>query len=367
MYQPFVIIIITIVDICTESTPVGRLIQRFSKDIDQVDQQLPGSIAQLVASSLNIAGALFTITMATPSFSLVMLPILVLYIRIVSFYRVVARELKRLDSISRSPIYQQFGETLAGLQVIRAFKRNRLKLQNFYIILEDNFAVNYLLKSMDRWLSLRTEIIGDLIVFFTGIINVLTLVRGSFTGISLSNALSMTNILNRFVRTSAEIESYMNSVERILYTTNNTPSEKFFIQKSNKSSTSDLPSKSLSVMPDAELLSSGWPWRGGVTFSNVHMRYRSDFDPVLKGVSLEIRPGETLGIVGRTGSGKSTLFRVLLRLSELEEGSIVIDGVDISEIGLDILRSRISIIPQDAVLFSGSVRYVLLIRDILEE
>ena len=110
------------------------------------------------------------------------------------------------------------------------------------------------------------------------------------------------------------------------------------------------------MLTDEELLASGWPWNGGITFVNASMRYREDFDPVLKGVSVSISPGESVGIVGRTGSGKSTLFRVLLRLSELEAGQILIDGVDIARIGLDTLRSRISIIPQDAVLFSGSIR-----------
>jgi ABC-type multidrug transport system fused ATPase/permease subunit len=115
-----------------------------------------------------------------------------------------------------------------------------------------------------------------------------------------------------------------------------------------------------STMTEEQLISSGWPWHGGITFHDVHMRYRSDFSPVLNGVDFEINPGESLGIVGRTGSGKSTLFRVLLRLSELERGAVLIDGVDISHVGLDTLRSRISIIPQDAVLFSASIRYLLI-------
>lgn len=107
---------------------------------------------------------------------------------------------------------------------------------------------------------------------------------------------------------------------------------------------------------DEELLRSGWPWAGGVMFSDVHMRYREDFAPVLKGLDLTIQPGERVGIVGRTGSGKSSIFRCLMRLNEIESGKIYMDGVDISAVGLGTLRSSISVIPQDPVLFSGSIR-----------
>jgi ABC-type multidrug transport system fused ATPase/permease subunit len=111
-----------------------------------------------------------------------------------------------------------------------------------------------------------------------------------------------------------------------------------------------------SEMTDKELIKAGWPWNGKIVFNDVYLRYRAGFETVLNGVSLEVSSGESLGIVGRTGSGKSSLFRILLRLNEFEKGQILIDGVDISKIGLDTLRSCISIIPQDAVLFSGSVR-----------
>ena len=192
--------------------------------------------------------------------------------------------------------------------------------------------------------------------------------QGSKAGISLSTAYTLTNLLNRTVRNSADTELYMNSVDRIVSTTSSVPSETLAGLNTtgtggvgvgvcgHNSYLSKEGGEGNEVPSDEELVASGWPWNGGITFVNASMRYREDFDPVLKGVSVSISPGESVGIVGRTGSGKSTLFRVLLRLSELEAGQILIDGVDIARIGLDTLRSRISIIPQDAVLFSGSIR-----------
>jgi ABC-type multidrug transport system fused ATPase/permease subunit len=227
--------------------------------------------------------------------------------------------------------------------------------------IDDNIAAYFSLKIVDRWLSVRLELLGNCVVFFSALLAVISGSRAGAAGLSLNNALSVTSLLNWAVRNGAETESLMNSVERVFYTTTQTPSEapsvvdninsdayKYMLGKSN--SNMILPSS------DAELLASGWPWKGGVTFTDVQMRYRSDFEPVLRGVDLHIAPGDSVGIVGRTGSGKSSLFRCLLRLTELESGSICIDGVDISAIGLQALRSSISIIPQDPELFSGSIR-----------
>jgi len=345
--------------------------------MDQIDQQLPGSFSQLVASFLNIGGALVTIAIATPSFALVMGPIMALYVRVTSFYRHIARELKRIESISRSPVYQQFTETLLGLQVIRSFKRQRQYERRNEVALDDNLGTLFSLKSVDRWLSVRLELLGNSIVYCAALLAVLMGSKGGPAGMSLSNALSITSLLNWAVRNGAETESYMNSVERILYTTEETPSEKNLSIRISETpkrtatataasidqqateqliSSSSKQQQFLSVETDKELRASGWPWHGSIELRGVKMRYREDFDPVLRDVNLSIQAGESLGIVGRTGSGKSSLFRILLRMSELEEGQILIDGVDISKIGLDTLRSCISIIPQDAVLFSGSVR-----------
>ena len=246
-----------------------------------------------------------------------MIPIFVIYIRITNYYRKVARELKRLDSISRSPIFAHFGESLGGLPVIRSFQRQMLFQRGNEVRLDDNIASYYALKVVDRWLSLRLEFLGNIIVFFSALLAVLSKSAAGSAGMSLTNALSITGLLNWAVRNGAETESLMNSVERIVYTSTKTPlegSRSSDVLPSTAFHPNALPlderSNPLARLPqsDAELISTGWPWRGGIQFVDARMRYRDDFEPVLKGVTLNIRPGERIGIVGRTGSG--TAFRI---------------------------------------------------------
>ena len=348
-----------------ESTPIGRLVQRFSKDLDQIDQQLPGSFGQSIASILNIIAAVFTISLVTPTFTIIMIPILTVYVIITNYYRNVARELKRLDSISRSPIFSHFSETLGGLAVIRSFLRQKMFIRMNNLKIDDNLASYFSLKIVDRWLSVRLELLGNIMVIFSALLAVFSGSRAGSAGISINNALSVTSLLNWAVRNGAETESLMNSVERVYYTTTQTPLERNMYASDIKQTAFQSSAQSLYAPPeqsitifnnDTALLQDGWPWRGGITVKDIKLRYRDDFDLVLDQINLDIEPGSKVGIVGRTGSGKSSLFRALLRLSELEAGSIFIDGVDISAVGLNALRSSIAIIPQDPYLFSGSIR-----------
>ena len=334
-----------------ESTPVGRLVQRFTRDLDQIDQTLPGSFGQFVASTLNIMGAMVAIAVVTPSFSVAIVPLLAVYVSITNYYRRCARELKRLDSVTRSPIFSHFGETLGGLPLIRSFKRQTLFRRNNELLLENSNAAYYALKVVDRWLSVRLELLGNAIVFLSALLIVLTKARTGSGGLSINNALGITGLLNWAVRNGAELEALMTSVERVNYTTEATPHEL----------TAEVPTEqhqhsTVAAGKTCELDLSNWPWSGGVQFKDISMRYRDDFQQVLHNVSLDLRPSEVVGIVGRTGSGKSSLFRALLRLTELENGSIHIDGVDISKVSINRLRSSVAIIPQDPVLFSGTLR-----------
>ena len=147
-----------------ESTPVGRLIQRFSKDLDQIDQQLPSSLGQLLSSSMAIFASMVAITVVTPTFLFAMMPIFGVYVAVTNYYRTVARELKRLDSISRSPIYAHFSETLGGLPVIRSYLRQKMYRRVNEVKLDDNIAAYYAMKAVDRWLSVRLEVLGKCIL-----------------------------------------------------------------------------------------------------------------------------------------------------------------------------------------------------------
>jgi ABC-type multidrug transport system fused ATPase/permease subunit len=269
---------------------------------------------------------------------------------ITNFYRQVARELKRLDSISRSPVFAHFGESVDGLSTIRSFQRQELFRRGNEVRLENSDAAYYALKVVDRWLSVRLELLGNVVVFLAALLVVMTNARSGTSGLSINNALGVTGLLNWAVRNGAELEALMNSVERVSYTTEQTP------QEQQQGTTLVQGSNSQNSEGSGNLAASGWPWQGQLRFDDVTMRYRDDTSDVLRGVSLDLRPGEMVGVVGRTGSGKSSLFRALLRLTELEKGSISIDGVDIAGVDLGVLRSRIAIIPQEPVLFSGTLR-----------
>lgn len=284
-----------------ESTPIGRLVQRFSKDLDQIDQQLPSSFAQVVASFSAIAGAFSAILLVTPSFSFYLIPLLAIYSVVTNYYRNVARELKRIDSLTRSPIYSHFSETLGGLSVIRSFTRQRMYSESNEHKVDDNLSAYVSLKLVDRWLCVRLEMIGNLIVFSSAVLAVLAGSRGGFAGISLNNALSVTSLLNWAVRNGADTEALMTSVERVLYTTNETPSERPSVVSNISSTSFSLPEAShvgaLLPSSDADLKAAGWPWGGGITMENVVMSYREDFEPVLKGVSISIEPGDSIGVI----------------------------------------------------------------------
>ncbi|CAM9754010.1 unnamed protein product, partial [Sphacelaria rigidula] len=229
---------------------------------------------------------------------------------------------------------------------------------------------------VDRWLSVRLEFLGNAVVLSATLLSVFAASKGrliaGLAGLSITNALSMTGLLNWAVRCFTETETMMNSVERVLYTSQVTPQEPphhvsrpkhpYYNQLAGLTGHT-LPSsppedEQLATCPDDRLLmTTGWPWEGKIELiDEVTMRYRPDTELVLKGVTLTIKPGEKVGIVGRTGSGKSSLMQVLFRMVDCEEGTVAIDGVNTKSIGLATLRSRLTIIPQEPVLFSGTLR-----------
>ena len=334
---------------CTESTPIGRLVQRFSKDLDQIDQQLPGAIGQLISSSFSIVSSMTAIALVTPSFTAAMSVIFYTYFRVTRYYRNVARELKRVEALSRTPIYTHFSESLGGMPVIRTFKRQSMYLRGNEVRVDENISAYVTLKVVDRWLCTRLEMLGNIIVLFSAALAVLTKSKAGSAGLSLNNALGVTSLLNWAVRNAADTEALMTSVERVSYTINKTPQEPahrvdsippgaFTSLQAPASATEEVMMPSVEdtpVLPDNDhlsttttpatittttptslappstdqaLLESGWPFLGGITMKGVRMRYRSDLDEVLKGVDLDIRPGERLGIVGRTGSGKRYIY-----------------------------------------------------------
>ncbi|CAK8671759.1 unnamed protein product [Clavelina lepadiformis] len=321
-----------------DTTPLGRIVNRFSKDIYLIDEVVPRSLSSFLRTFFMTLSTFVVIIYSTPIFATVVLPILILYWFVQRFYVRSSRQLKRLESISRSPIYSHFSETLAGSSTIRAYglqksfiKQNETKVDTNQMAYYPNIVSN-------RWLALRLEVVGNLIVLFAAIFAVVERnnIEPSIVGLSISYSLQITSILNWMVRTASEVETNIVAVERVEEYANVQQEAPLEIEHSRPHS--------------------GWPDRGGIKFVNYSTRYRDELDLVVRGINVDIKGGEKIGIVGRTGAGKSSLTLALFRIIEAAEGMITIDGLDIGKMGLHSLRSKISIIPQDPVLFCGTLR-----------
>nr|CAD7574755.1 unnamed protein product [Timema californicum] len=291
-----------------DTTPIGRILTRFSSDVNVLDQTFP-----------------MILRMAVPN----------VYKQV---YVSTSRQLKRLQSISNAPILSNFGESLTGVPTIRAYGIQERFTKMSEDLVDKNQMCFYLTIMTNRWLSVRLETIGNIIIFFSSIFAVLgrdTMDPG-LVGLSISYAMQITQSLNMLVRQTSDIETNIVAVERI---------KEYAAYKQE----APWENPSHPVAPD-------WPQAGHVVFRDYKLRYREGLDLVLRGINVTVEGGEKVGIVGRTGAGKSSLTLALFRIIEAADGSILIDGEDISQLGLHTLRSRLTIIPQDPVLFSGTLR-----------
>lgn len=324
-----------------DSTPVGRIIQRFSRDVESVDVHLQWSFDSAVHCALQVIVAITLILTLMPMMIIVILPIMMFYYLLQRNYRRPAREVKRFDSVARSPRYAHFKESLQGLVVIRSFNKAPWFLQNFYAKLSHSNRMYYSHYIINRWFSTRIPLIGGLISMTTTMGVSLSayyhLMDAGTAGLITLYSLSFWGYLNWGVRVFADIESRMTSIERL----------KFF---------SNLPPEISILKNSVRPLSPTWPERGELTVENLKVRYAPHLPLVLKGINFQVKAGSRVGIIGRTGSGKSTFFQSLFRFIEAEEGRILIDGVDTATVPLEKLRRSLAIIPQDPTLFMGTIR-----------
>lgn len=323
-----------------DSTPVGRIIQRFSRDVESVDVYLQWSFVSIVNSLLQVGVSLFLILGLMPLMIVVVVPVMWVYYLVQRNYRRPAREAKRFDSIARSPRYAHFKETLQGLTVIRSYGKENWFMESFYDKLAESHRMFYSHYMLNRWFSSRIPIVGGFISMTTAMGVALSAYYGYMNagtaGLVTLYSLSFWGYLNWGVRVFADIESRMTSIERL----------KFF---------ANLPAEE-AVVKAEEKVPSNWPTNGEVVVRDVKVRYAPHLPLVLKGISCHIQAGTKVGIMGRTGSGKSTFFQTLFRFIELDSGSILIDGIDIAGVPLNRLRRSMAIIPQDPTLFMGTIR-----------
>ncbi|KAJ5681964.1 uncharacterized protein N7477_001904 [Penicillium maclennaniae] len=320
-----------------DTTPLGRITNRFSKDIQVMDNEISDAMRMYALTMTMIISVMVLIIVFFYYFVIALVPLMILFLLAANYYRASAREMKRHESVLRSMVYAKFGEAITGTACIRAYgveNQFRTSIRNAIDVMNGAYFLTF---SNQRWLSIRLDAVATCLVFVTGVLVVTSRfnVSPSISGLVLSYILSIAQMLQFTVRQFAEVENDMNATERVHYYGTELEEE--------------APLQGVEVSPS-------WPEKGRIVFQDAQMRYRDGLPLVLKGLSMDVKGGERIGIVGRTGAGKSSIMSALFRLTELSGGSIHIDDLNISTVGLQDLRSRLAIIPQDPALFKGTIR-----------
>jgi len=328
-------------------TPVGSILNRFSKDVDQIDLALPDFLHTFLQNIFTILNIVLIAMISSYWMILIFVPIAVVFFWLQRYFRNSSRELQRLQQISRTPIFSCFSETLNGLITIRAFKMQEFFKKLNYTFIDRHVKVFLISQISNRWFALRLDCLSAAFVGIVALLGIVSTTSGSkesanLAALSLLYSLQLAGLLQFTIRTAVEVENNMTSVERLVHY-------------------KDIDAEAPAIVENNRPLPS-WPSSGAISFREVAVRYRPKLELVLRGLSVDIAAGEKVGICGRTGSGKSSLILCLFRIIECEQGSILIDGIDISKIGLRDLRERLSIIPQEPVLLSGTVRFNLDVR-----
>ncbi|KAL4216728.1 hypothetical protein ACF0H5_024451 [Mactra antiquata] len=320
-----------------DTTPIGRIMNRFSSDIDIMDNKLPESFKLWQMMIFQTVAVVAVVTISTPIFIAALAPIIVFYVFFVRFYLPTARQMRRIESVRRSPIYNHFSETLTGTSVIRAYQCSERFIEESRQRIDENIKFYYAANTGGRWVGWRVELVGNFVAFLAALFALLTNdLNGAQVGMSITYAVQLTITLNFGVFAISEMEMNVISAERVTEYTS-LPSEAEWEKRGSK-------------------LDPYWPTSGRIEFQDYKTRYRPGLELVLCGIKCTIKDGEKVGIVGRTGAGKSSLAMALFRLIESADGMIKVDGVDISTLGLHELRQKLTILPQEPVLFSGTIR-----------
>ncbi|QRW05470.1 ABC transporter [Ceratobasidium sp. AG-Ba] len=326
----------------------GRLLNRFGKDFEGLDSSIADNLGRTIMYALSVVVTFITVTYVGGwRFFILASLMAVLYYNVSKVYGQTSRDMRRLDSVTRSPLYSIYGETIAGVTVIRAFGASSTFLRDMLRCVDTNASPYYGMWSVNRWLSVRFNLLSAGVVALTALVVLIDKnVSASFAGFALAFASTITSDLLFMVRRFVGLEQSMVALERI-----------------NEFST--IPQEAPEFIEPRP--SASWPDYGNISVENLTIRYAPNLPNVLHGLTFEIKAGSKVGVLGRTGSGKSTLALSFFRFVEATEGRIVIDGVDISKLGLTDLRSRLTIIPQDPTILSGTIRSTLDVFDEYED
>ncbi|WPK24340.1 hypothetical protein PUMCH_001610 [Australozyma saopauloensis] len=320
-------------------TPMGRIINRFTKDTDVLDSEMGDKVALVSLFSIFLSGILILCIIYLPWIAIAVPGLIFVFLLVAGFYQASGREIKRLEAIQRSKVYNNFNEALTGMETIKIYRRSEQFLQKNSELINNMNEAYYLTVANQRWLDIAVTCMMVAFVLLISLLCVFKVfsISPASVGLILSYIFLAAGLVSMLVVIFTQVEQDMNSAERILEYVHDLPQEAPYII----SDTAPLPT---------------WPEKGTIEFQDVEMAYRPGLPLVLNRFTANIRANEKIGICGRTGAGKSSIMVALYRLTEMTGGSIHIDGVDISTLGLNNLRSKLSIIPQDSVLFDGTIR-----------
>nr|XP_034320755.1 multidrug resistance-associated protein 1 isoform X2 [Crassostrea gigas] len=320
-----------------DTTPVGRIMNRFSSDIDILDDRVPRTFRLWAIMLSTLLVILVVISVNTPAFMIAIVPVGVLYFIMLRYYLPTARQLKRIEGVTRSPVYNHFNESITGASCIRAYRAVDRFITESQARVDINSTFYHAANTASWWIGIRLELLANFLVLAAALFSVFSdTLSGAGIGLSLTYSLQVVIALNLVVQSVSEMEMNIVSAERAEEYTR--------------------------LAPEAEWIEPGsrpplsWPEVGRLVFKSYTTRYRQGLDLVLRGLNCEISGGEKIGIVGRTGAGKSSVTLAMFRIVEPAGGKIEIDDVSISSMGLHDLRSKITILPQDPVIFSGTLR-----------
>ncbi|EXB55132.1 ABC transporter C family member 13 [Morus notabilis] len=326
-----------------DQTPSGRILNRLSSDLYTIDDSLPFILNILLANFVGLLGIAVVLSFVQILFLLLLLPFWYIYSKLQFFYRSTSRELRRLDSVSRSPIYASFTETLDGSSTIRAFNSKDYFLERFmkHVTLYQKTSYSELTASL--WLSLRLQLLAAFIISFVAVMAVvgsngnlpISFGTPGLVGLALSYAAPVVSLLSSFLTSFTETEKEMVSVERALEYMNIPEEEQLHGHQS---------------------LSPNWPYKGQIEFRNVTLRYMPSLPPALRDITFSIKGGMQVGIIGRTGAGKSSILNAIFRLTPICTGRIIVDGINIGDVPARDLRAHFAVVPQSPFLFEGSLR-----------
>ncbi|KAI2613941.1 P-loop containing nucleoside triphosphate hydrolase protein [Hypoxylon fragiforme] len=325
-----------------DTQPLGQLVNLFMQDAEVVDQQLPEALCRFLFSGAIVSSVCILLVYYFPVIAIALVPVAAGFLYVVAYYRSTERQLKGYESSFRGVMFSRFSESVLGVQTIRAYGMQARFLRGVHDAIDDMNAAVFLSAGAQRWLAVWLDLTAVTMVLTTGLLIVFGVGQAnpSISGVALSSVLALRINIQLIVQQLGDLEESMNSLQQLHRHCTDLPTEPYQLV-----SASGLPK-----IPDT------WPNGGNISIMNLHVYYRPELPAVLNNLNMDIPGGEKLGIVGRTGAGKSSLINALFRLLSPSQGSITVDGLDISQVPLLTLRSRISIVPQDPVLFRGTVR-----------